>query len=140
MEEDCPVVNVNDRVKVYWPNEDKTTEKITAIIIKVEKCKKAKQNSIFKYTLRVESDDDCNMVNGDETTTRLLHLKWKLIKIKKIYPSFCVVKPHFSGFVPLLCGNVPDKCAFVPLLCGYVPDKCAFVRLLSGYVPLHSVY
>jgi hypothetical protein len=83
MEEDCPVVNVNDRVKVYWPNEDNTTEKITATIIKVERCKKAKQNSIFKYTLRVMSDDDCN-INGDERTTRLLHLKWKLMKIKKI--------------------------------------------------------
>jgi hypothetical protein len=83
MEQDCPVVNVNDRVKVYWPNEDKTTEKISAIITKIEKCKKAKQNSLFKYTILVENDDDCQKYHT-ERTTRLLHLKWKLIKVKKI--------------------------------------------------------
>lgn len=42
---------------------------------------------MFKYTILVENDNDCQKDNNNERTTRLLHLKWKLMKVRKIKPD-----------------------------------------------------
>ena len=77
--EELPLVEVGDRIKVYWPNEDGTTDKIRANVISIEKCKKIKQNSSYKYTLRISNNNYFDGVLRDERTTRLLHMKWKKI-------------------------------------------------------------
>ena len=73
------MVEVGDRIKVYWPNEEGTTDKIRANVISIEKCKKIKQNSSYKYTLRISNNNYFDGVLRDERTTRLLHMKWKKI-------------------------------------------------------------
>lgn len=75
---DSPVVNVGDKIKVHWPNDDGSTERITAIVISVEVCKKVKQNSQYKYTIRVQNIDE-----EVDRSTRLLHLDWKKVSKKQ---------------------------------------------------------
>lgn len=77
--EESPVVEVGDRIKVYWPNDEGKTDKIRANVISIEKCKKIKQNSSYKYTLRISNNNYFDGVLRDERTTRLLHMKWKKI-------------------------------------------------------------
>jgi hypothetical protein len=78
MGKELPVVIVGDRIKVHWPNNDGSTDKITAIIISIEECKKVKQNSLYKYTIRVQ-----NMDEEVDRSTRLLHLDWKKVSNKQ---------------------------------------------------------
>ena len=75
--EDSPVVVVGQRIKVHWPNDDGSTEKVHAYVIGIEKCKKVKQSSLYKYTLRIENTANSGMSEPTERSTRLLHLKWK---------------------------------------------------------------
>jgi hypothetical protein len=70
------VVNVDDRIKVYWPYDDGSTQKVVATVTGVQKCTKMKQNSQYKYTLRFQDADV-------ERSTRLLHLKWKKLSKKQ---------------------------------------------------------
>jgi hypothetical protein len=72
------VVNVGDKIKVYWPNDDGSTDKVLATVTAVEKCSKIKQNSQYKYTLRFHDTDE-----EVERSTRLLHLKWKKLSKKQ---------------------------------------------------------
>ena len=81
--EDLPVINIGDRIKVHWPNDDGSTEKVRAHVTGIEKCKKAKQNSLYKYTISIESADDAEPTESIERSTRLLHLKWKKISSYK---------------------------------------------------------
>lgn len=71
------VVQIGDKIKVYWPNNDGSTDKVIATITGVEKCSKIKQNSLYKYTLRFHDSDE-----EVERSTRLLHLKWKKLTKK----------------------------------------------------------
>ena len=74
------VVQIGDKIKVYWPSNDGSTDKVLATITGVEKCSKIKQNSLYKYTLRFyDSDEEV------ERSTRLLHLKWKKLTKKQNY-------------------------------------------------------
>ena len=75
--EGLPVVEVGQMIKVHWPNDDGSTEKVHAYVMGIEKCKKVKQNSLFKYTLRIENTENTEMSEFSERSTRLLHLKWK---------------------------------------------------------------
>ena len=72
------VVQIGDKIKVYWPNNDGSTDKVVATITGVEKCSKIKQNSLYKYTLRFHDSDE-----EVERSTRLLHLKWKKLTKKQ---------------------------------------------------------
>lgn len=72
------VVNVGDKIKVYWPNDDGSTDKVLATVTGVEKCTKIKQNSQYKYTLHFHDTDE-----EVERSTRLLHLKWKKLSKKQ---------------------------------------------------------
>ena len=72
------VVNIGDKIKVYWPNDCGSTDKVVATITGVEKCSKVKQNSLYKYSLRFyDSNEEV------ERSTRLLHLKWKKLTKKQ---------------------------------------------------------
>ena len=75
--EGLPVVEVGQMIKVHWPNDDGSTEKVHAYVMGIEKCKKVKQNSLFKYTLRIENTGNAEMSEFPLRSTRLLHLKWK---------------------------------------------------------------
>ena len=74
------VVQIGDKIKVYWPNIDGSIDKVVATITGVEKCSKIKQNSLYKYTLRFHDSDQ-----EVERSTRLLHLKWKKLTKKQNY-------------------------------------------------------
>ena len=76
MAENSAVVSVGDKIKVHWPNDDGTTEKVSATVSAVEKCKKEKSGSLFKYNLVIKT-------TGEEHSTRLLHLKWKKVARKQ---------------------------------------------------------
>ena len=78
MAENSAVVSVGDKIKVHWPNDDGTTEKVSATVSAVEKCKKKKNGSLFKYSIVIKT-------TGEEHSTRLLHLKWKKVVRKQKY-------------------------------------------------------
>jgi len=72
-----PVLNVGDIVTIDWPSETDEIIEYRCRVLDIERQKKEKKGSHFKYKLRTES--------GHEIETRLLHLKWELIT---------AVKPH----------------------------------------------
>lgn len=78
MGQDLPVVEVGDKIKLHWPNDDGSTNRITAIVTSIEQCKKVKQNSLYKYTIRVQDTDE-----EVDRSTRLLHLDWKKVTNKQ---------------------------------------------------------
>ena len=76
MAENSAVVSVGDKIKVNWPNDDGTTEKVSATIVAVDKSKKEKNGSFYKYKIVMKA-------TGEEYSTRLLHLKWKKVTPKQ---------------------------------------------------------
>jgi sortase (surface protein transpeptidase) len=92
MGKDLPAVIVGDRIKVHWPNNDGSTDRITAIVISIEECKKVKQNSLYKYTLRVQ-----NMDQEVDRSTRLLHLEWKKVSNKQKRSESIVTIPEINS-------------------------------------------
>jgi hypothetical protein len=92
MGKDLPAVIVGDRIKVHWPNNDGSTDRITAIVISIEECKKVKQNSLYKYTLRVQ-----NMDQEVDRSTRLLHLDWKKVSNKQKRSESIVTIPEINN-------------------------------------------
>lgn len=92
MGKDLPVVVVGDKIKVHWPNDDGSTDRITAIIISIEECKKVKQNSSYKYTIRVQNVDE-----EVDRSTRLLHLDWKKVSKKQKRSESIVSIPEVNN-------------------------------------------
>ena len=71
-----PALAVGDRLKVWFPVEDEeTTVKRKATTVAIKRCKKIKHESWYQYTLQFD--------DGEEQTTRLLHLKYKISKKTK---------------------------------------------------------
>jgi len=73
-----PVVNINDILEVEWEMDDNSYKLLLVKVMKVKKTKKVKNNSQYKYSLKVLNDDNDLTMNEDCLSTRLLHLNWKL--------------------------------------------------------------
>ena len=74
-----PVLAVGDRLRVWLPvDNEETTVKRKAKITAIKRSKKIKHESWYQYTLQFD--------DGDEQTTRLLHLKYKVSKKTKKRP------------------------------------------------------
>ena len=74
MSEDKPIVTVGETIFVDLPEVEEEGSKsfitFDAEVIDIEKCKKMKHGSFYKYNLKLS--------NGSERSTRLAHLTWKL--------------------------------------------------------------
>ena len=68
----APLVNVGDSLRVNWPDEDGSSHWHIAKVLTIEKLKKLKRGSEYRYTLHFD--------DGDIIKSTLVNKKWELME------------------------------------------------------------
>jgi hypothetical protein len=98
-----PIVQVGDRIELEWPrhsSDNLMVENLNCVVQKLKRCKFIKNDSYFKYVLKV-------LDTGEELKTRLKHLQWRKLKKSRVIktPIFShkkLLPPHKYILAPMV--------------------------------------